>query len=203
MNASHSLSELIQSVEDSKGWTLREIARRIERTGRTMSHAYVARLKREPIRSITYDTIHALSVGLELPEQVVAEAALRAMGVHDIGTAEAGAAVAIARDPDLSERDRKILLAVVREMQSERPDEDHSGESSGPAAPSTAAAGGSIVEDPPQPDGVTTGERRRPLTKDDFSRAADDSGPSLLEADDARAAARGEESQDPGSDEPA
>ena len=37
----------------------------------------------------------------------------------------------------------------------------------------------------------------------DYDRAADDSGPSLLEADDARAARRGEESQDPGSDEPA
>lgn len=39
--------------------------------------------------------------------------------------------------------------------------------------------------------------------KEDFARAADDSGPSLLEADDARAARRGEESQDSGSDEPA
>lgn len=35
------------------------------------------------------------------------------------------------------------------------------------------------------------------LRPSDFDRAADDSGPSLLEADDARAAARGEESQDP------
>ena len=39
-------------------------------------------------------------------------------------------------------------------------------------------------------------EAQRPR-KADYGRAADDSGPSLLEADDARAAVRGEESQDP------
>ena len=57
---------------------------------------------------------------------------------------------------------------------------------------------GDELEDLPQPDGITPGERRRGPSQDDFARAADDSGPSLLEADDAQAAARGEESQDPG-----
>ena len=162
VNALHPLGQLIQSVEDSKGWTLREVARRIERSGRTMSHAYVARLKREPIRSITYDTIHALSVGLELPERIVAASALESMGVHDIGTAETGAAVAIARDPDLSERDRKILLAVVREMQSEHPiDTTPGGERGTPAPKDPAAAGGSAVAYPAQPDGVTTAASAR------------------------------------------
>ncbi|GLI30398.1 MULTISPECIES: hypothetical protein [Brachybacterium] len=97
-------------------------------------------------------------------------------------------------------------------------------------------AGGSDLEDPPQPDGVTpaAGELRVPVNprhavgplsqgwvppgltesgearyserrprQSDYDRAADDSGPSLLEADDARAAALGEESQDPGNEEPA
>lgn len=48
------------------------------------------------------------------------------------------------------------------------------------------------VQGGPVPDGATSTP-----TQADFDRAADDSGPSLLEADDARAAARGEESQDP------
>lgn len=156
VNALHSLGQLIQSVEDSRGWTLREVARRVERTGRTMSHAYVARLKREPIRSVTYETLQALSVGLDLPERVVATAALETMGVHDIGTAETGAAVAIARDPDLSERDRRILLAVVREMHGEHTDEPSpAGERNSPTGPDTAAAGGDAVEGSPQPDGFT------------------------------------------------
>lgn len=173
VNALHSLGQLIQSVEDSRGWTLREVARRIERSGRSMSHAYVARLKRDPIRSITYDTIHALATGLELPERVVATAALDAMGVHDIGTAETGAPVAIARDPDLSERDRRILLAVVREMQSGRPDEDQShGERTAPATTSSAEAGGSGVEGAAEPDGITAGADERPWEQDEYGLAA-------------------------------
>lgn len=158
VNALHSLGQLIQSVEDSKGWTLREVARRVERSGRTMSHAYVAKLKREPIRSVTYETIRALSVGLDLPERIVATATLESMGVHDIGTAEVGAAVAIARDPDLSERDRRILLAVVREMHGEHTNDDSTqvelNEAASQAAP---PAGGRAVADPAQPDGVTSG----------------------------------------------
>ena len=147
VNALHPLGQLFQSVEDSKGWTLREIARRIERSGRTISHAYVARLKREPIKSITYDTIHALSVGLDVPERVVALAAVESMGVHDVNPAEAGAAVAIARDPSLSERDRRVLLAVVREMQ--REDDEAAGEQL------EAEAGGVQLESEAEPDGVT------------------------------------------------
>lgn len=112
-----------------------------------MSHAYVARLKREPITSVTFETIQAMAIGLDLPERTVATAALESMGVHDIGTAESGAAVAIARDPDLTERDRRILLAVVREMQGE-----HNNETADP--PPTERR---RVEDSPQPDGVTRG----------------------------------------------
>ncbi|PWH05221.1 hypothetical protein DEO23_14165 [Brachybacterium endophyticum] len=146
MNALHPLGQLIQSVEDSRGWTLREIARRIdERTGRTISHAYVARLKKKPISSITYETIHALAVGLDVPERLVGAAALETMGVRDLDQPEAGAAVAIARDSDLSTRDRRILLAAVREMQDAT---DHQQ----PTPDDTDTR----VADPPQPDGSTS-----------------------------------------------
>lgn len=53
MNAFHPLGELIRSVEDSKGWSLREIARRIERSGRTFSPGYAANLKNNPLASIS------------------------------------------------------------------------------------------------------------------------------------------------------
>ncbi|UEJ82674.1 hypothetical protein Bra3105_17890 [Brachybacterium halotolerans subsp. kimchii] len=151
MNALHPLGQLIQSVEDSRGWTLREIARRIdERAGRTISHAYVARLKKKPISSVTYETIHALAVGLDVPERLVGAAALETMGVRDLDQSEAGAAVAIARDPGLSERDRRILLAAVREMQDATDTQQHE------PAPTSAFD----VEDPAQPDGATS--RRKP-----------------------------------------
>jgi transcriptional regulator with XRE-family HTH domain len=167
VNALHSLGQLIQSVEDSRGWTLREIARRVEKSGRTMSHAYVARLKREPIRSISYETLRALSIGLDLPERVVGDAALRAMGVHDIESAGAGANVAIAQDPELSERDRRILLAVVREMQGEQ-DEQPAGDT-----PSSR----DDVEDPPQPDGITAGAQYPAAGADDTNQGRPDADP--------------------------
>lgn len=181
MNALHSLGQLIQSVEDSKGWTLREVARRVERSGRTMSHAYVAKLKREPIRSVTYETIHALSVGLDLPERIVAAAAVESMGVHDIGTAEVGAAVAIARDPDLSERDRRILLAVVREMHGEHTDESSTKAELNQAPPQgPPPGGGHAVAYPAQPDGITsTAGAREP----DTSRGVPGAGEVVEELD--------------------
>lgn len=146
MNALHPLGQLIQSVEDSKGWTVREIARRIERADLNLSNAYLGRLKRKPITSVTYETIHALAVGLDVPERTVALAAVESMGVHDVNPAEAGAAVAIARDPSLSERDRRVLLAVVREMQ--REDDEAAGEQL------EAEAGGVQLEGDAERDGV-------------------------------------------------
>lgn len=149
MNALHPLGQLIQSVEDSRGWTLREISRRIDRAGYSMTHSHVGNLKKKPIRSITRDMVRALAVGLDVPERVVALAAIESMGVHDVNPAEAGAAIAIARDPSLSERDRRVLLAVVREMQSED-DQD------APATEPTTASDISVpVEGDAQPDGVT------------------------------------------------
>lgn len=189
MNALHPLGQLIQSVEDSRGWTLREIARRIdERAGRTISHAYVARLKKKPISSITYETIHALAVGLDVPEHLVGAAALETMGVRDLDQSEAGAAVAIARDPDLSERDRRILLAAVREMQDATDTQQREPTPTSPVD----------VADPTQPDGPTSA----PASKADYVRAAM-AGHSRLEQDDVAAGRRGEESQDPGTEDPA
>lgn len=213
MNALHPLGQLIQSVEDSKGWTVREIARRIERADLNLSNAYLGRLKRKPITSVTYETIHALAVGLDVPERMVALAAVESMGVHDVNPAEAGAAVAIARDPSLSERDRRVLLAVVREMQ--REDDEAAGEQL------EAEAGGVQLEGDAERDGVkskpdTGGMKRwgrnRPLarmprtdvqvTAEDLDLAADE-GESVRVPMDEAARQRGEESQDPGGDEPA
>lgn len=201
MNALHPLGQLIQSIEDSKGWTVREIGRRTEQASKSLTHTYIGRLKRDPIRSVTYDMVQSLAIGLNVPERIVAAAALESMGVHDIGTAETGAAVAIARDPDLSERDRRILLAVVREMQSERTNEEHPGERSAPAGRRPAAVGGSAVADPAESDGISTAIGRRPR-QEDYDRAAM-TGTSELDRLDREAADRGEESQDHDGEDPA
>lgn len=85
----------------------------------------------------------------------------------------------------LTDRQRRavdeIIRAIVAERVSDR-DDDQDATRMGREA---------------QPDGITTPARKRRPRQEDYGRAADASGPSLLDADDARAAARGEESQDP------
>lgn len=192
MNALHPLGQLIQSVEDSKGWTMREIARRAERAKVPLSNAYLGKLKRQGIRSITIETIHALSVGLDVSERVVALAAVESMGVHDVNPFEEGAAVAIARDPSLSERDRRVLLAAVREMQRED-DREPLQDTERPTNDSVPVARDA------QPDGVTAEQEntaKRPLPRDVFGLAAS-RGPRGRDEIDRRAAEAGEESQDP------
>lgn len=198
MNALHPLGQLIQSVEDSKGWTIREMSRRASAAGFDVSHQYLARLKRAALKSVSRDLIETLAAGLDPPERVVGLAALESMGVHDVDPNEAGTAATIARDPALTERDRRILLAIVREMQRGQDEQDGSEQ----RAP---AAGGRSVADPAGRDGVTpaeAGERGLPWERGDFDLAAD-TGRSRRERMDAVARRRGEESQDPGTDEPA
>lgn len=197
MNALHPLGQLIQSVEDTQGWSIREIARRTASLPKGLSHTHVAVLKSKPLSSVTYESIQALAVGLGVPERVVGLAALESMGVHDVDPTEIGAAASIARAPDLTERDRRILLAAVREMQRGQDDEQQQ-DPPGERAGDPSERGG--VARPPVADGVTAngaGERQ-----DDYDLAAD-TGISKRVRMDAEAARRGEGSQDPGHDEPA
>lgn len=90
--------------------------------------------------------------------------------------------------PSLDETDALVRLATRAEEAIERRE--------------GAEARGDVAN-LPQPDGITPPAGERRPRQEDYDRAADASGPSLLDADDARAAARGEESQDPGTDDPA
>lgn len=122
MNATHPLGQLIQSIEDGNGWTLRHIARRIEASGMSMSHTHLGNLKNKPIQSVTSNMLEALSAGLGVPQSEVASAALASMGVL-IRTEGGGLDVAITRDPAFTDFDRRLLRAVVREIRDARRDE--------------------------------------------------------------------------------
>lgn len=102
---------------------------------------------------------------------MVGIAALESMGVHDVDPSETSAAASIARDAGLTERDRRILLAAVREMQREHTNDQQ-------AAPPPHAEGRPVAG-PPQPGGVTglplaaTSERTPyPWEEGDFDLAA-------------------------------
>lgn len=166
MNALHPLGQLIQSVEDSRGWSLRAIGRRTEKAPTSLTHTYIGRLKTKPITSVTIEAIQALAVGLDVPERVVGIAALESMGVHDVDPSEADLAATIARDASLTERDRRVLLAAVREMQRGQ-DDQQDGERVAPAAGGSGVAGDALG------DGVTSDEPpERPWERDDFDLAA-------------------------------
>lgn len=128
MNALHPLGQLIQSIEDGNGWTLRHIARRIESSGMSMSHTHLGNLKNKPIQSVTSKMLEALSVGLSVPQSEVASAALASMGVL-IRTEGGGVDVAITKDPSFTDFDRRLLRAMVREIRDARRDEHDSARS--------------------------------------------------------------------------
>lgn len=152
----HPLSRLIQSVEDGQGWTDREVSRRISAAGHSMSHSYIGKLRNKPIQSVTASMVQALAIGLGLPETVVAEAALASMGVHIDTSRSAGLDVAIATEEDLTDRDKRLLRSLVKEMRTDgeqRSDNDPTGDNRGPYVP-----GGPVT------DGATTRTSGRRLT---------------------------------------
>lgn len=155
----HPLSQLIQSIEDGQGWTDREVSRRIAAAGHKMSHSYIGKLKNHPIQSVNASMVQTLAIGLGIPEAVVAEAALASMGVHIDTSSSAGLDVAIATDEALTDRDKRLLRSLVKEMRTDGEGRrEESSHDDGPRVP-----GG------PQPDGATTrtSEPRLTLLSDD------------------------------------
>lgn len=190
MNATHPLGQLIQSIEDGNGWTLRHIARRVEASGMSMSHTHLGNLKNKPIQSVTSNMLEALSAGLGVPQSEVASAALASMGVL-IRTEGGGLDVAITRDPAFTDFDRRLLRAVVREIRDARRDENESTDRPQSTADHPSVAG------EPEPDGATTDE------DDDIYGLAALERPSRGKALKRAADRLGEGSQDPGHDHPA
>lgn len=189
VNAPHPLSRLIQSIEDGQGWTDRQLSRRIARAGHSMSFSYIGKLKNHPIQSVTAGMVRALAAGLEIPETVVAIAALESMGVHIDTDSSAGLDVAITSEQSLTDYDKRLLRAVVKEMRTdgeERRGEDTAGNDSGPRVPSG-----------PQPDGATTSHLKLERPWWQRENVAADQGVRELDAEDAEAGERGEGSQDP------
>lgn len=156
----HPLSQLIQSIEDGQGWTDREVSRRIAAAGHSMSHSYIGKLKNKPIQSVNASMVQTLAIGLGISETVVAEAALASMGVRIDTGSSAGLDVAIATEEALTDRDKRLLRSLVKEMRTDGEGlrEDESSHNDGPRVPSG-----------PQSDGATTrtSEPRLTLISDD------------------------------------
>lgn len=174
-------------VADRKGD--RSYERLAALSGGRLSRARIQQIATREMKSFPdAATLAGLAQALDVPVQEVVLATARSLGLEVRGGVH-GDALLVPGGKRLSSPAQDALLTMAREL-SKAGAQDGEREAAG-------------VERDAQRDGINPGERRRELTRDDFDRAADDSGPSLLEADDARAAVRGEESQDPGHDEPA
>ena len=98
----------------------------------------------------------------------------------------------------LTDRQRRAVDEIIRAIAAERAGSRD--EPEGLQVLRGAVPDRDDLADPTLRDGATStraGWAHAEPPQDDYGRAADDSGPSLLEADNARAARRGEESQDP------
>lgn len=180
------LSELLHEA-NVQSWSSREIARRAEKNGHKLSYASAAVYLGGRHGVPSEQVLAAFSDVLNIPIDK-----LRAAAGVPTGDGEPWAPPVEANR--LDRRQRLALEELIRSMvASETSGEDQDDDQQDPARMDREA----------QPDGVMPPAGGRRPRQEDYGRAADASGPSLLEADDARAAARGEESQDPGSDEPA
>lgn len=134
MDPMHELAALIERTAEANGWTQAQIAKRATDHGHTLTVQNLSRIKHEPVKTLVPKTIEALASGLQLPQSVVALAALESMGISVSATPPADATEAVKMDPRLGNRDRRIALAVLSELLAERKDQDNGG-----SAPKTQA----------------------------------------------------------------
>ena len=193
MQPRHQLAALLQSVEDANGWSDPEVAERARKRGHTISKSNISRLRLEPVRSIKGDAIKALAAGLGISPLDIADAALASMGIHRSNAADNDVETAIHRDPLLADSQRRMLLALLREMKGTH-DEDQGTQSTqgDPAANDEAGADGTPMND-------------ELGTQADYELAANRTvpGPSMGERLHRQVEAAGEESQDHDYDDPA
>lgn len=218
VNNRHPLGQLIRSIQEAQGWSDRDLeARAVGKQG--LGKSNLSKIKNHPVSALKGSVIKGLSELLQVPESLIAKAALESM---DISLSDPPAKTledAVRNEPELTAKERRILLAVVSEMRSDKEvvgNGDHpthmtqAGES--PATqkilPNTSVSNTKVshlkragrkqtVDEHAHPDADERGHI--PLPADYYDLAADSSRNYGAE-EDARARERGEETQDTGQD---
>lgn len=119
MNTPQTLGALIRDRQASTGWSLRDLSDRSP-AGAGLNEDRWGELRRDETKTFSGAQLLGIADALGVPESMVGQAALATMGV----TAQTGSAAriedAVRTDNELSDHDRRILLAVLREMRTER-----------------------------------------------------------------------------------
>lgn len=111
------LARLIDAVKAANDWTDPVLVENARKRGHDLTKSNISRLRNEdPLISIKGSMISALAAGLRVSASQVAVAAVESMGItlpsYELPTVEQ----AIRLDATLADRDRKILIATVREI---------------------------------------------------------------------------------------
>ncbi|KZM34514.1 hypothetical protein [Oerskovia enterophila] len=119
MTNPNALRDLIEDTMARNGWTQPDVVKRARAAGHQLSEQNMSRIKSGPVVNLVAKQTRALAAGLGLPVGVVIDANLQAMGFDVESPATVDVTEAVMRDPNLAARDRRLLLAVVRELVAE------------------------------------------------------------------------------------
>lgn len=117
MPPTHALAQLIDSVKAANNWSDPDLVENARRRGHELTKSNISRYRIEnPLVSIKGSVIQALADALGVSAGQVATAAVQSMGialpVYDTPRIEQ----AIRADPELSIRDKDILLSMLGQM---------------------------------------------------------------------------------------
>lgn len=123
MNTSKTLGTLIQERKNSNGWSFRDLENRSPK-GAGLNKSRWGELLRDEVKTFNGEQLRGIAEALSVPAHVVGRAALASMGLPEGGTTARTVEDVVRTDYNLSEHDRRILLAVLTAMRTESgPDE--------------------------------------------------------------------------------
>ncbi len=119
MNNRHPLGQLIRSIQEAEGWSDRDLeARAVGKQG--LGKSNLSKIKNHPISALKGSVIKGLSELLQVPESLIAKAALESMDISLSSPPAKTLEDAVRNEPELTAKERRILLAVVSEMRSDK-----------------------------------------------------------------------------------
>ena len=124
MNTSTTLGALIQERRNSNGWSYRDLETRSP-AGTGLNKSRWGELARDEVKTFSGDQLRGIAQALSLPEHVIGRAALTSMGLPSSSASARTLEDAVRTDYNLTDHDRRIILAVLREMRTELIHEQH------------------------------------------------------------------------------
>lgn len=117
----HPLGQLItdRMTHPDNRWSLQDVVDRIEAAGHSISKSRLGQIRNDPVESIKGDLIIALADGLGVTPLTVANAALASMGIEPRPGEVTDSVATIRTDPTLSDANRKLLVAMIKQMRAE------------------------------------------------------------------------------------